>query len=123
MLETCGQVVPFLKTFFAVTHVVQHTLTAINGMTSARIEALRLQLVELREQEEYLVEEAVTSLMQDVFSGVQGVAESEKLPVLAAINKCGFHMWPGSTLNVGTCGNVDWVPKRLKNMWNILAGP
>ena len=61
--------------------------------------------------------------MQDVFSGVQGVAESEKLPVLAAINKCGFHMWPGSTLNVGTCGNVDWVPKRLKNMWNILVGP
>lgn len=35
-------------------------------MTSARIEALRLQLVELRSQEEYLLGEVATSLMQDV---------------------------------------------------------
>ena len=38
---------------FALSHVVQ----AHNGMTSARTEALRLQLVELRSQKEYLIEE------------------------------------------------------------------
>ena len=42
----------FMK-IFALSHVVQ----AHNGMTSARTEALRLQLVELHSQEEYLIAE------------------------------------------------------------------